>query len=694
VSERGSIDRVWSGVALTAAVGLAAAHLAAVDLVAWRTAAAVAVLTAALVTRTIDGPAAWTPDRRTVAVVFAVIGAVVAVVALPELLSLDERPDDTRRILAAHALLAGAATAAAFGTASTRRRAVVATFFAQAAAAWHPALEVRAGLVLAWLAAVVAHLVLESLGERHGARVADPAHPGPSAATRQRTFRQGLVVLALLPLLAPLIASVVPPDEQARGPSTRSDPDAQRSGAPLSATDALDSSLRFDPGNEVVMRVAASAPDFWRGRSFDTWDGRTWTTSASSFLPLTDGAGDTLLYGAPGSPRSRSRAVPAERFAQTFTVVLGGSDLLVAAYEPVEVRSPVGMDLDIRDASIRFDRPLSDGDTYSVVSERPVVTAATLRDHDPADGRLPAELDAYVQLPDALPERVAELARDVAGTAPTTYDAILALETWISTHTSYSLDVPVPPPGADAVDRFLFDDRQGFCVQIASSLAVLLRTLDVPARVAVGYAGGDQDALSGIFTVRQSDAHAWVEVWFPEVGWHAFDPTADVPLSGEYHPSLLRRLVDLLHRLRWFLASVVAALVLTVVARGIVRALRRRGRQPWAEVMARELAREGRVRGRPRAPHETVTQYGRALRETVLPDPRIDDVARAISDAAFSAHPPDAAAAAAWRSELRAIARAHPRPRRRLRRRSRPTGPDPGGLVATDTVDEPVGASR
>jgi transglutaminase-like putative cysteine protease len=689
VTGRGWTDRTGASVALVATIVLTTVHLAAVELVAWRTAVAVGLLAMAAVGRTVDVPARWAPDRRTISLAFGGVAAVVALVALPDLLTLDERAGDGGRILAVHALLAAAVTAAAFGTTTTRRRAVAITFLAQVAAAWHPGAPVRTSLVLAWLATALAFLALETLTERHGARPADPADPRGQARSRQRALRHALVLLALLPVLAPLVAAAVPPDQSARGPSMESG-SGPSSGAPLSATDDLDTSLRFDPGNEVVLRVAASAPDYWRGRSFDTWDGRTWTASGSSYVRLTDGPGETTLPGSLGSPWMET--VRSERFPQTFTVELGGSDLLVAAYEPFDVRAPTGMELDTRDGSIRFDRPLSEGDVYSVVSERPIVTAATLRDHDPADGSRPVELDGYVQLPPDLPDRVAALAREVAGAAPTTYDGILALEAWISAHTSYSLDVPVPPPGVDAVDQFLFVDRQGFCVQIASSLAVLLRTLDVPARVAVGYAGGDQDALSGVFTVRQSDAHAWVEVWFPEVGWQAFDPTADVPLSGEYHPSLLRRLVDLVHRLRWFLVAIACALVLTFVGRALVQAVRRRGRRPWAEVMAERLAREGRSRGRPRAPHETITEYGRALRASVLPDGRIDELARAISDAAFSAHPPDAATATAWRAELRAVARAHP-PRRWWRRRSAAVE-RPAEAPIEEPVEVPVEAAR
>jgi hypothetical protein len=110
---------------------------------------------------------------------------------------------------------------------------------------------------------------------------------------------------------------------------------------------------------------------------------------------------------------------------------------------------------------------------------------------------------------------------------------VRAFEAWIGTNVVYDLDAPTPAAGVDAVDDFLFTSQRGFCEQIASALTVMLRTQGVPARLATGYLPGERDRLSGVWKVRASDAHAWVEVWFPSSGWQAFDPTAQVPLGGE-----------------------------------------------------------------------------------------------------------------------------------------------------------------
>ena len=130
------------------------------------------------------------------------------------------------------------------------------------------------------------------------------------------------------------------------------------------------------------------------------------------------------------------------------------------------------------------------------------------------------------------PESVA-LAEELAVGQRSTYDVVQSYVGWLEANVEYDLDAPLPDAGEDAVHDFLFDTRLGFCEQIASALTVMLRTQGVPARLVTGYLPGTRDRIAGVFEVRASDAHAWVEVWFPESGWQAFDPTASVPLSAD-----------------------------------------------------------------------------------------------------------------------------------------------------------------
>jgi len=157
-------------------------------------------------------------------------------------------------------------------------------------------------------------------------------------------------------------------------------------------------------------------------------------------------------------------------------------------------------------------------------------------------------------------------------------------------------------------------------MQIATALTVMLRAIDVPARLGVGFAPGQESWLGGEFTVRASDAHAWAEVWFPGVGWQIFDPTASVPLAGEYDKSTLADLGRLVQRLAWVLVGVAVALLVVGVWL-VARRVRRRRAQPWARRFSHRLEREGRRRGRPRQPHETPTQVRRGARRFGVPRP-------------------------------------------------------------------------
>ena len=92
---------------------------------------------------------------------------------------------------------------------------------------------------------------------------------------------------------------------------------------------------------------------------------------------------------------------------------------------------------------------------------------------------------------------------------------------------NYPYDLSIPPQREemDTVEYFLFEQKRGYCEQFASSLAVMVRSLGIPARIATGYVPGEYNPFTGLYEVRASDAHAWVEVYFPGYGWSTFDPT-------------------------------------------------------------------------------------------------------------------------------------------------------------------------
>jgi hypothetical protein len=194
---------------------------------------------------------------------------------------------------------------------------------------------------------------------------------------------------------------------------------------------------------------------------------------------------------------------------------------------------------------------------------------------------------------------------------PRTYDKVTAIDRWMATHVRYTTDIPPLPAGADAVDTFLFGTRRGYCEQISTATVVMLRSLGIPAREAVGYVPGSYNPITDLYDIQAKDAHAWVQVWFPGYGWQNFDPTATVPLANPTPGSVLAHDVGHnLARLPWLPLSLAV-----VVVAAVAWTRRRRNRRPatWAHQVAADLARGGARIGCPRRTDETLSAYGARL---------------------------------------------------------------------------------
>jgi transglutaminase-like putative cysteine protease len=301
-------------------------------------------------------------------------------------------------------------------------------------------------------------------------------------------------------------------------------------------TESLDTSVRGELGDQIVMRVRAPEPAFWRGQTFTEFDGRTWTVSPA----LGQRRDGPVIDVPPTLGDALGPTVPSRELVQTYFVEQDLPNLVFAASRPVQVIFD-GALWTRPDGALRSDVTLTAGSVYTVISERVQVDAEILR----AQGDLGTfyagfremaggeELEPFLELPDSTTRRTIDLATSLRSPGASTYDTILAYEAWLGSNTEYDLDAPVPADGVDAVDDFLFESRLGFCEQIASALTIMLRSQGVPARLATGYVPGDRDRVSGVWNVKGSDAHAWVEVWFPQTGWQAFDPTAEVPLAAD-----------------------------------------------------------------------------------------------------------------------------------------------------------------
>jgi len=144
----------------------------------------------------------------------------------------------------------------------------------------------------------------------------------------------------------------------------------------------------------------------------------------------------------------------------------------------------------------------------------------------------------YLQLPAALDPRITELAKQTTKYARTPFDKTLAIETFLRNRYTYTLNL-TGKPGDDPLAHFLFETRAGHCEYFASAMTIMLRTLGIPAREVNGFLPGEYNDLGGDYIVRASDAHSWVEVYFPGAEWQVFDPT---PAAPENEAGFLSRL--------------------------------------------------------------------------------------------------------------------------------------------------------
>ena len=267
-------------------------------------------------------------------------------------------------------------------------------------------------------------------------------------------------------------------------------------------------------GDRVVMTVEAPAGHFWRAVTYDFYTGAGWRTTES------DKADKITL---PTADR--------EAFQARFDIIVPHSNILFGANEPQKVDVPyqfyTGSDKTYSTSLHALNRSQAAG-TYTVTSLVSTADKQTLRK---AAATYPDYIKAkYLQLPSTLPPRVKSLAHSLLDNIPNAYDKAETLENFLrSPPYSYSPQVKATPPGKDPIEYFLFDLKQDFCEYFASAMVVMLREAGVPARLVEGFTTGAYDSASNAYVVKEQDAHAWVEVYFPQYGWIEFEPTPSQP---------------------------------------------------------------------------------------------------------------------------------------------------------------------
>jgi transglutaminase-like putative cysteine protease len=281
-------------------------------------------------------------------------------------------------------------------------------------------------------------------------------------------------------------------------------------------------------GNVTLMDVQATGGRYWRAAVYDQYDGRSWTLSDS----------DSLLLEPGESPGEMPSYEARKAVTQTFTIYMPGTTQVYALGQPEQFSLPVRADIipidegtgagpAIESVSIVHSRyKFGSTESYVAISTIPMAEEQAMR---LAGDEYPEWVDRYLQLPEDLPQRVRDLAAEVTAEHDNAYDKVAALEAFLREY-EYNEQIEAPPEGVDRVDYFLFEMREGYCNYYASAMAVMARSVGIPARIAAGYSRGDWEEEAKLYRVRQHHSHAWVEVYFPRFGWVEFEPTASEPV--------------------------------------------------------------------------------------------------------------------------------------------------------------------
>jgi protein-glutamine gamma-glutamyltransferase len=194
------------------------------------------------------------------------------------------------------------------------------------------------------------------------------------------------------------------------------------------------------------------------------------------------------------------------------------------------------------------------GGVFDPDPEHPVNTYAARSDiGQPSPAQLRAASQDYppdvllngLQTPSSLDPRISRLAEQITASAGNNYDKAVALERYLRTNFKYTLQLP-RTLNRDPLAAFLFERKQGHCEYFASAMAVMLRSVGIPSRVVNGFRTGEFNDLTSQYLVRASNAHSWVEAFFPGYGWISFDPTPAAPVGTRSHWSRMMLYLDAL----------------------------------------------------------------------------------------------------------------------------------------------------
>jgi hypothetical protein len=307
-------------------------------------------------------------------------------------------------------------------------------------------------------------------------------------------------------------------------------------------------------GDGIVLRIRSAKFDYWRAVAMDKYTGHAWQSTVGERARSALGLATEVEAR---SPVDASISIPQTDLSgrtlvtQTVELVSQSSDNLLifggqfsSANLPVLIQSGVQTTSDGKTlpnfdetSAVFAETPVQQTGVYTIATLISTADEQSLRN---AGTTYPDWISKhYVQLPDTITARTRARAREIVQQAGASnpYDQAKAVQDALR-QLIYDESRPAPPPDRDWVDYFLFSGQRGYCDDFATSMVVLLRALNVPARLAQGYAGGALDPQANAYVVRESVGHSWPEVYFPGYGWQRFEPTPASYASVPVRPAL------------------------------------------------------------------------------------------------------------------------------------------------------------
>lgn len=265
---------------------------------------------------------------------------------------------------------------------------------------------------------------------------------------------------------------------------------------------------------------------YWQSTIFQTYEDGQWRAPSQE---------ERIIHIPDDGPLDVPFNLGREEVRQTILNFLPNSGILYGLPEVVQSSRQMFVTRD-RDAQgknlvalIQSRYILQQGDQYDVVSRMSVADEKSLRE---AGTLYPAWTAAYLQVPNSITAETRALAADLSAPYDTPYDKAIAIQNYLRANISYNDQIEAPPNEVEPIHHILFTTKEGYCNYYASAMAIMLRSQGIPARVVAGYASGQFIEDANVYRVRASDAHTWVEAYFPRYGWVQFEPTSAINVIG------------------------------------------------------------------------------------------------------------------------------------------------------------------